>query len=81
MPPVHLSGGCVPLPPKSLPHGVLLLAGQRLHPEVQRAFWATARGRALPFSPQELAEMLEKEDFFGRNTIRHFGGSDHFFFA
>ncbi len=51
------------------PHGVLLLAGQRLHPEVQ-GILGYCRGRAFPFSTQEeLAEILEKEDFFGEIPV------------
>ena len=45
------------------PHGVLLLAGQRLHPEVQ-GILGYCRGRAFPFSTQEeLAEILKKRIF------------------
>ena len=47
------------------PNGALLLAGRRDHPEVQ-GILGYCRGRAFPFtSAQELAEILEKEDFSG----------------
>lgn len=47
------------------PNGTLLLAGRRDHPEVQ-GILGYCRGRAFPFtSAQELAEILEKEDFSG----------------